>query len=219
MFEFRDSVKKRIHTLDVLFNKNGGLHRTVGKSQPPSKSNGFKGSPGAWEETRTTSGSVFIETGLGQLIQCRRDTITSTKMWGSVRWTNPYPNHPRLSDQDLEKLARSIIFGYNITPKEIWDAVPWTWLVDWFANFGDYLDATNNVLSLAPSVPLVMTHERTEESWTRSDNLKWVTGGNGTRLYETKTRITQGATLSASIPIISGGQFATLGALAIQRMR
>jgi hypothetical protein len=38
-------------------------------------------------------------------------------------------------------------------------------------------------------------------------------------LYETKTRITQGATLSATIPIISGSQFAILGALALQRSR
>nr|UJQ84948.1 MAG: putative maturation protein [Leviviridae sp.] len=219
MFEFRDSVKNRVKDLDVLFNQNGGLHRTVGKARVPSKSNGFKGSPGAWEETNTTSGTVFIDTGNGQLVTCRRDTITTTHMWGSVRWTNPYPKHPRLSHQELEKLARSIIFGLNVTPKEIWDAVPWTWLVDWFANFGDYLDSTNNVLALAPSVPLVMTHMRTEESWTRSDNLKWLTGGNGIRLYETKSRITQGATLSATIPIISGRQFSILGALALQRSR
>jgi len=219
MFEFRDAVKNRVHDLDVLFNQNGGLHRSVGKAQEAKKSNGFKAKPGAWEETRTTSGTLFIDTGIGQLIQCRRDTITSTKMWGSVRWTNPYPSHPRLSHQELEKQARSLIFGLSISPKEIWDAVPWTWLVDWFANFGDFLDASNNLLALAPSVPLVMTHERTEESWTRLDSLKQFQGGYGTRLYETKTRITQGATLSATIPIISGRQFAILGALAIQRSR
>jgi hypothetical protein len=219
MFEFRDSVKNRVKDLDVLFNQNGGLHRSVGKAQIAKKSNGFKARPGAWEETNSTSGTLLIDTGIGQLVNVRRDTITKTSMWGSVRWTNPYPQHSRLSDQELDKLARSIIFGLNVTPKEIWDAVPWTWLVDWFANFGDYLDSTNNVLSLAPSVPLVMTHMRTEESWTRIDNLKWIDGGHGTRVYETKSRITQGATLSATIPIFGEGQFATLGALAIQRRR
>jgi hypothetical protein len=219
MFAFRDSVKNRVHDLDVLFNQNGGLHRKVGAGEPPKKSNGFKGRPGLWEETRTTSGTVFADTGLGVLIQCRRDIITHTRMWGSVRWTNPYPSHPRLSHQELERQARDIIFGLYLSPKEIWDAVPWTWLVDWFANFGDYLDSTNNVLALAPSVPLVMTHERTEESWTRIDNEKWCQGGNGTRLYETKTRITQGATLSATIPAIGASTFAILGALALQRSR
>lgn len=219
MFEFRDAVKNRSRDLDILFNQNGGLHRSVGKAQVAKKSNGFKASPGAWEETLTSQGSMIIESGLGKLITVRRDTITKTSMWGSVRWTNPYPKHPRLSDQELEKLARSIIFGSNITPKEIWDAVPWTWLVDWFANFGDYLDSTNNVLALAPSVPLVMTHTRTEESWTRTDQESWCSGGYGHRLYETKTRVTQGATLSATIPIISGSQFAILGALALQRSR
>jgi len=219
MFDFHDAVKNRVKDLDVLFNQNGGLHRKVGLPIAASSRNGFKARPGLWEETRTSSGTLFIDTGNGKLIQCRRDTITHTRMWGSVRWTNPYPKHSRISHQELEKQARAIIFGAYLTPKEIWDAVPWTWLVDWFANFGDYLDSTNNVLALAPSVPLVMTHERTEESWTRIDNEKWCQGGNGTRLYETKTRITQGATLSATIPAIGASTFAILGALALQRSR
>jgi len=213
MIQFRDSVKNKVRELDILFNQNGGLHRSVGKGNPT------KGIAPTWSETNSSNGTVFIDSALGKLITCRRDTITSTQIWGSVRWTNPYPQHSRLSYQELERQARDIIFGLTVTPKEIWDAVPWTWLIDWFANFGDYLDSTNNLLSLAPSVPCVMTHQRTEESWTRSDTEKWCTGGTGTRIFETKQRVLSGATLSATLPIFSAGQLTTLSSLAIQRIR
>lgn len=213
MLQFRDQIKNRVHDLDILFNQNGGLHRSVGKG------NTLKGIAPTWSEVSTTSSVKTIDSALGILIQVRSDVVTSTQMWGSVRWTNPYPRHSRLSYQELERQARDIVFGLNVTPKEVWDAVPWTWLVDWFANFGDYLDSTNNLLSLAPSVPLVMTHQETKESWTRVDTNTWCSGGSGTLRYETKTRTPSGATLSATLPIFSGGQLATLSSLAIQRIR
>lgn len=210
---FQSAVKNRMKDLDVLFNQNGGLHRTVGKPNP------VKNRPGMWQDTQTSSSLITIESALSQSVQVRADKVTTSCMWGSVRWTNPWPSHNRLTYQELESKARALIFGAYITPKEIWDAVPWTWLEDWFANFGDYLDSTNNVLSLSPSTPCIMSHIRTEESWTRTPFTPWITGGGGTRVVETKTRVLQGATLSASMPIISAGHLAILGALALQRSR
>lgn len=219
LFQLEDRVMNRYHDLDVLFNKNGGLHRTVGKAIPPNSRNGGKGAAALWSHVDSSSGTITIDSALGQLIQCRRDTITSTEIWGSVRWTNPWPHGPRLSSKQLYRQARDIVFGISVSPKQIWDAVPWTWLVDWFANFGEFLDSTNNLLSLAPSVPLVMTHQTTKECWTRADTSSWCQGGGGTRLYETKTRITAGAGLTATIPLLGIRELSVLGSLAIQRSR
>lgn len=219
LFQLEDRVMNRYHDLDVLFNKNGGLHRTVGKAIPPSVRNGMKGTAALWSHVDSTSDTLTIDSALGQLVQVRRDIITETNIWGSVRWTNPWPHGPRLSSRQLYRQARDIVFGISVSPKQIWDAVPWTWLVDWFANFGEFLDSTNNLLSLAPSVPLVMTHQATKECWSRSDTQSWVSGGGGTRLYETKTRLTAGAGLTATIPILGLRELSVLGSLAIQRSR
>jgi hypothetical protein len=221
MLTFQDAINNRIKDLDVLFNQNGGLHRTVGKELLPGVSKKHpEGRPGSWTETLTSSGTLTIDSSTSASISVHRDLVTTRKMWGSVRWTNAWTLWPRLCRAELEAKARDLVTGYNVTPKMIWDAVPWTWLIDWFGNFGDYLNATNNMLALTPSIPNVMLWERTTDSWTRSDsNQDWCSGGYGTRVVEHKVRSQTTASLSAVMPIFSDDHFATLGALALQRMR
>jgi hypothetical protein len=38
------------------------------------------------------------------------------------------------------------VLGFHSTPKLLWDAIPWTWLIDYFANVGDFLEASNGLL-------------------------------------------------------------------------
>lgn len=220
MIQFQDKINNRIKDLDVLFNQNGGLHRSVGKEILPGTNSKYPGGrSGSWTETLTSSGTVTIDSATSATIQVHRDLITTRKMWGTVRWTNPFSLWPRLNRALLQARARDLVFGYNVTPKMIWDAVPWSWMIDWFGNFGDYLDSTNNMLALVPSIPNVMLWERTTDSWTRIDPNSWVSGGSGTRVVETKLRSLTPASLSAGLPIFSADHFATLGALALQRMR
>lgn len=216
MMDFHSKVDKRILALDALLN-NGGLHRTVGKGRPASKTR--KAITPMWSDVVTTQNTLTIESGLGLLIQVRADKITRTEKWGSVRWIPTNPPSTRYSNQDLTRLARSLVFGLNLNTKAIWDAIPWTWLIDWFTNAGDYLDATNNQVPCVPSLPCVMTHTEHTESWTRIDGNKTIDGGSGTRRYEQKHRSINAASLSASIPFLSGRQLSILGALAIQRLR
>lgn len=65
-----------------------------------------------------------------------------------------------------------------------------------------------------------MTHAITKTSRIRTDNLQQVyQGGTGDAAYETKTRVINGGTLSASIPFLNARQLSILGALIIQRKR
>jgi len=43
---------------------------------------------------------------------------------GSSRWT--------------EKAKRAL-FGQNPTPSQLWELIPWSWLIDWFSNVGDIM--------------------------------------------------------------------------------
>lgn len=81
----------------------------------------------------------------------RGDTQHNTKVevWGSVRWraTYPAPEDDRIRQLQAAQLA----LGLGLTPKQLWDAVPWSWFVDWFTNIGDYLAATQNSYGLYPT--------------------------------------------------------------------
>nr|UJQ85854.1 MAG: putative maturation protein [Leviviridae sp.] len=212
---FQADVDKRIAVLDRIFNQNGGLHRTIGKPGKVRKGS-FGGT--SWGGTASTSFSIPIDSTF-EVLWVQSSIKTTTNRWASCRWRSSSLPGMHLSDQDLARQARALVFGSDITTKEVWDAVPWTWLVDWFANVGDFLQAFDNSIPCICPVACVMTHQATTETWVRTDGAYYYAGGNGTRTAETKRRTLQAASLTASIPFLSGRQFSILGALAIQRKR
>lgn len=46
-----------------------------------------------------------------------------------------------LSVYDQELLIFETTLGLNLRPAMIWDAIPWTWLIDYFTNIGDLMEA------------------------------------------------------------------------------
>lgn len=53
----------------------------------------------------------------------------------------------RRLDPDSSFQQLQAVFGFNI-PKTIWEITPWSLVVDWFVNVGDYLTAINVIPSL-----------------------------------------------------------------------
>lgn len=55
------------------------------------------------------------------------------------------------------------ISGFRVTPSNVYAAIPWTWLIDWFTNVGDYLDHLNDVWidSVVNEYCFVMQHRET----------------------------------------------------------
>lgn len=61
-------------------------------------------------------------------------TRTTTKRWfvGSYRyWV------PDIGSSEWTRRAVAHLYGVTPTPKLIWQAMPWSWLADWFSNMGD----------------------------------------------------------------------------------
>ena len=217
LMDFQSKVDRKVVDLNNLFVNNGGLHRTIGKEKPSTSSGG--GRSGLWTEVLTSSSDVFVESGIGILIQCRLTTTTTRKSWGSTRWNSTLPPDRSYSSDQLASLARSLVFGLNVNQRAIWDAIPWTWMIDWFTNIGSYLDATNNAIPVSASTPCIMTHTRTVTEWKRIDGNTDIKGAEGSTVIESKHRTIAGPTLSAAIPFLNGRQLSILGALAIQRKR
>jgi hypothetical protein len=47
-----------------------------------------------------------------------------------------------LSERDIQELAPQLLLGLNtVTAKQLWELVPWSWLIDWFSNTGSILAA------------------------------------------------------------------------------
>lgn len=74
-----------------------------------------------------------------------------------------------LTDPEMASLAWKLSLG--LTPQAIisqgWDLLPWSWLIDWFTNFGDFISLTNNSVAYLGGPGSVSTVEDTilKYSW------------------------------------------------------
>lgn len=67
-----------------------------------------------------------------------RRTITVTQsetVWASARFRYWLPPGPR--DINWTNRMKAAIFGLNPSPSVVYNAIPWTWLIDWFTTAGD----------------------------------------------------------------------------------
>jgi hypothetical protein len=146
------------------------------------------------------------------------DISTNRKRWATVRWT-PTTLPPQSSKEFRNKAAR-IVYGLELSPSNVWEAIPWSWLVDWFSNVGDYMALYNNVVPAYPSVPCVMTSERTIRTFSPVfvPQQYSYSGGDATSIVQTKSRVLQGFTFTGGIPFMTGRQLSILGSLAVLRL-
>lgn len=68
-----------------------------------------------------------------------RQTVYETdKIWARARFRYWLPGGPKDMVWQLKMLAR--IYGARPSPAVVYNAIPWTWLIDWFTNLGDVVD-------------------------------------------------------------------------------
>lgn len=119
-------------------------------------------------------------------------TTTVTKAWfvGKYRYYIPDIGTSQWTDR-----ARKALFGLNPTPEVVWNAMPWSWLIDWFGNFGDVIaNATaNSAENLTAEYAYCMrtTEERIEKTYSTTWNRVMTETSPGSGIY---THISPGGT-------------------------
>lgn len=199
----QSSIIKRIEELDRLYSK-GGLRRRMT----------------VFEGAATTESSLAIESALSIVLSNKITTTTTARSWGTIRWV-PTMGRPWKNEKEKVELATKLVLGMNAhnLVATAWELVPWSFMVDWFTNVGDYITATNNTVPAYASHVNVMQHRKTSISWTRSDNHDDFKGGTAVFTRETKRRdVDFGPNLVLSLPFLTGGQLSILGALSASRL-
>ncbi|DAD50482.1 TPA_asm: maturation protein [ssRNA phage Zoerhiza.3_3] len=206
MLHFQASADRRIKELQRLYSSRG-LKRRLN----------------LFDTNVVTSSNIVADSSLGAFINVRKDVVTRQRSWGTVRWV-PTSVPKDIGHDALGRTARKLVFGTNhigFDAVQAWNALPWTWLIDWFANFDDFLEAHRNDVPAHIDGPMnIMTLTETYELWTRTDGLTQVfTGASGRRVLRTKERAQTTGSLSVTLPLLNGRQWSILSALALQRLR
>ncbi|UJQ84960.1 MAG: putative maturation protein [Alehxovirus nemoriscola] len=150
---------------------------------------------------------------------------TGSTKWGTVRWlpTSRPPYHPKTAE--LNRQARKIVSGFTSEglTKGVWDLVPWTWLIDWFAPVGDYLLQHSNTVPAHAVHVNVMRKTITSTQFRRIqpyiNDASWATGGNGVTTYTTLERSQSSSSPPTSLPFIGLKRLSILTSLFIQRFK
>lgn len=127
--------------------------------------------------TAAASAIVYLQSS-GCIIRATRSTTYTEKVWGTARWKAVWPTYIPHDLDSQYKLARRLTLG--ITGYEAlaaaWELMPWSWLIDWFADVGGYIQSHNNTVPLdCDSICLMQkTSSRATYSILSSDS-PWVT--------------------------------------------
>lgn len=157
-------------------------------------------------------------------VQHRRDAkVTNRKVWGYVTWTPDAvfdKSNLAYADPAIEFLARRAVYGSQLGLVTLWNAIPWTWLIDWFGNVGDWLEANRHVVPAHPSLPRICETVTSIESYSVESSNIGLTKGSMPVTWTTtsKSRTLVSASLpSAYLPFLTQRQVGILASLAILR--
>lgn len=194
---FGQSVDERFRELKAL--KESGLRR---------KRTIYSSSKTVYTDEMSIK-STFV--GLG----ATRQSLITSRVWAACRWV-PTSDFPK-TDREIWAAARNAALGLNQHKYNLWNAIPWSWLIDWSANVSDFLLATTNSVGAVPEDVVVMRHRTRFNRYTPIPG-RWPEGvGTMTTFRETKSRERSSPSLSASFPALSARQLSILGSLWILR--
>lgn len=112
------------------------------------------------------------------------------KAWYTAKVSSTYDIPPASPDDSLfSDPAFKAAYGLQgLSASAVWNAVPWSWLIDWFANIGDYLEANRGGIPFTVSKFSIMreTIVHTEVATIKNSHGFAISGGRG--IFHQKSR-------------------------------
>lgn len=195
--QFQAQVDRRVKEMKKL--RDRGLRRTIDLA------------------AYSTSGIIpnLVIQSLGALIYDHFTYSSTQIVRGHARW-NAGTNLDNLSDEVMSALARRAVLGLTLDFATFWEAMPWSWLLDWCGGIGNFLKANRNIIPATLDSVRVMKHTHTVyknpgfQVGTLNISPSVVT-------KERKERIAAMVAPTAHFPFLSGHQMGILGSLALVR--
>jgi hypothetical protein len=106
-----------------------------------------------------------------------RDTLEyGRKVWGSARFRFYLPDGPHDWRWTLAMYAR--IFGISPSPSVVWNAIPWSWLVDWYTNVGSVIKNFDYTVADRLAADYAFIMERKYYTYKRTVNATYWSGAS-----------------------------------------
>lgn len=203
LLNIRESLNFKIRDL-IMSERKGGLIR---------KRDVFSGTVVQdWSAPKL----LFSAWGTNSYIRARFKSTTTVTKWVVCRWvpdgTRKLPYH---KDYAFHRAFRSKVFGLDIfNARNIWNTLPWSWLVDWSFNVGDYLSATNNTVGIVLKSVVVCTTTKTTQYIEFTTLPTGISCQPFSRTLTTKTRRNVTLNILPKLQLLTGRQVGILASIA-----
>lgn len=144
---------------------------------------------------------------------------TTTEIRAHIRWNAGTDADHLMAPDEMRELAIRSVLGLTVDPSTLWEAIPWSWLIDWGSSVGNYLKSKRNIIPATLSGVWIMENSRTE--WTCPPDT--FGGGDGKMQAGTFYRWSKSrsgsvpVTPTAHFPFLNGRQVGILASLAVTR--
>lgn len=138
---------------------------------------------------------------------------TQRKVWGFVRW---FPTNPNLPKGDLRAWARKLTGGAVIDMSTLWEALPWSWLIDWCSNVGDILAANRNIIGASHSAIQLMTQTTTTADVTMNLPPETYSPGGWSEVSKSRRTVAY-VPVDFQLPMLTHKQLSILGSIGVTR--
>jgi hypothetical protein len=112
---------------------------------------------------------------------------------------------------EFQELAKKLVTGSHMSASTLWEAFPWSWLMDYFLNIGDILEAQRGLIRFAITDMCVMAESKSYMRFKPTSLQGSISTTGGTLV----TWVKQRNVYHVPIPMVSYGRFFTTHMYAI----
>jgi hypothetical protein len=200
LMTFNDQVHRRIKEIRKLQSPRG-LRRTI---------------PLDSLSASVKRNNVYLQTG-GFIATRTFEGIGRRQIKGHARW-KAGGNLDKIDQQEMCNLAKRTLLGGTIDFATLWQAMPWSWLIDWGTNIGEYLYSQRNIIPADLIGVWLMKHTTTQYTIPAFETADERITAIGV-LKERKSRERGFVTPTAHFPFLNGNQMGIIASLSVPRLK
>lgn len=204
IISFQNSVEKRRKQLQKL---------KSGKGMVATRHFGTQRADETWSAVANSDYGAFVSTQVNLTHTC--------EVWGVARWKPTAGVEIPVSDGALLRQVTGLSPDAILT--NVWEALPWSWLADWFTGIGNIIQAGNRTIA-TPVSACIMRRRRTKATSMprridQDPSHPYVLEAGQFTWWDHERSISGGFTDTALLPTLGANQLSILGSLAVTRGR